>query len=95
LAEEQLSSLPTVEELQHLGPEGARVLVRYLSVTAVRSRYEFWYGIAGMLCGSLTLIAAMALFAFLILHHEQTGAYALLGGTVLAVIGKMIDARLR
>jgi hypothetical protein len=45
-------------------------------------------------CGTASLLACILAFAYLVMNGHSTEAYVVLGTAVLALIGRMIAARL-
>lgn len=57
-------------------------------------RRETFYASLGMACGTLCFLSCVLAFAYLVMHAHSTEAYVVLGTAVLALIGRMIAARL-
>jgi hypothetical protein len=82
--------LPSATDLAKLPVATAEaVLVLIDSV----NRREHSYGILGMVCGTISLLGALASFTYLVMNGHPTSAGIVIGSAVLAVIGKMIGPR--
>jgi hypothetical protein len=86
------SLLPPAGELARLTDDQARSVI--LAVDRANGR-EHSYALTAMICGTLSLLAAIAGFVFLVTHGHTPAAGVLLGTAVLTVIGQIIGSRLR
>lgn len=81
----------TPREFAALSEERAAALIR---LAEGKHRRETLYAILGMACGTLCFLGCIIAFAYLVMHAHSTEAYVVLGTAVLALIGRMIAARL-
>jgi len=83
--------LPSVADLAKLPVATAEAVL--VLVDSINSR-EHSYGVLGMVCGTVSLLGALASFTYLAMNGHPKSATVVLGSTVLTVIGKMIGGRL-
>jgi hypothetical protein len=80
-----------VEEIRSLAPEAQSQAIKL----ANDIHHRRWsYAMTGMLCGTVTVIACVGGFVFLVVGGHDIAAGALLGTSVLTVIAQIIRARL-
>lgn len=82
------SMLPTPTQLQKLSEDKVRLLV---GLADKLSHRKATYAIAGLVCGTTSLLAALAGYIHLVEHNHEKAAGVVLGTTVLAVISRMIQ----
>jgi hypothetical protein len=83
--------LPPVAQLRQLSDEQAKAVLSAVDRANARSHS---YAIAGMVCGTISFLALIASFTFLVMHGHYTAAGGVFGTGVLAIISKMIGTRL-
>ncbi len=84
------SLLPTPSELVGLSDDQVKSIV---SLAAAEGRHTFAYDLAGLLCGTVSFLSALAIFVYLVMHQHEGPAGVVLGTTVLAIVGRMIRRR--
>jgi len=81
----------TPEIFQGLSDKKAAALAQ--AADALHKR-QATYALLGMACGTLTLLACIGAFVYLAIQNHPKEAYVALGTAVLAMIGRIIKARL-
>ncbi len=82
--------LPTNSELQQLTDEKVKALIVLADGESRRSNV---HTITGMHCGTCSFLCCLGVFVYLVVHGHETAAAVVLGATVLATIGRMIQGR--
>jgi predicted lysophospholipase L1 biosynthesis ABC-type transport system permease subunit len=80
-----------VAQLRQLSDEQAKAVLSSVDRANARSHS---YAVAGMICGTISFLALIASFTYLVMNGHYTAAGAVFGTGVLAIIGKMIGTRL-
>ncbi len=84
--------LPPTSQIAKLTEAQTTVVINALDKVNAR---DHSYAVAGLICGTVSFMAALNIFAYLIVRGHATAASSVLGTSVLAIIGYMIRARLR
>jgi hypothetical protein len=84
--------LPSVEELRELSE---RAQVAAINAGDRVSRRKFAYAITSLIGGLICFLAMLGGFVFLVMQGRPESAGLLLGTGLLAIIGRMIGARLK
>ena len=82
--------LPSAADLSTLSDSTA---MRVILAVDLQNARAFSYARSGMICGTVSFMACIASFTFLVMHGHATAAGVVLGTTVLGIVGKMIAAR--
>ena len=82
--------LPRKSDLQALNDEQVKAVVALVDGQGKRS---LTYAILGMICGTLSFLASLAAFVFLVLRGHEQVAGLVLGATIVAIVGRMIQGR--
>jgi hypothetical protein len=85
------SLLPPVSELSQLTPDAVQLVIESFNA---EHRREHSYAILGMLCGTFSFLGCVASFTLLVMNGHPGAAGVILGTGVLAIIGRMLGARL-
>jgi hypothetical protein len=83
--------LPPVAELQLLPPVLAESVIQAVEA---ENRRAHRYASLGMICGTASFLACIAAFCYLVIESHPAAAGVILGTGVLAIVGRMIAARL-
>jgi hypothetical protein len=81
----------SAEEYQSLSDEKAIAIAQ---IADARHRRQAWYASLGMLCGTATLAGCVCAFVYLVRMGHSNEGYYVLGAAVLAMIGRIVFARL-
>jgi len=76
--------------LKELSDEKVKSLVEF---SGGQSRESTMYAAVGMLCGTVSFLACLAAYVYLVKANHEVAAGAVLGTSVLGIIGSMIRAR--
>jgi hypothetical protein len=82
--------LPRLAVLKELSDEKVKSLVE---LSAGQSRESTAYAVIGMLCGTVSFLACLAAYVYLVRGNREVAAGVVLGTSVLGIIGAMIRSR--
>jgi hypothetical protein len=85
------SLLPTIEILREL-PEATALAV--IQAASDEQRRETNYASLAMVCGTLSFLGCIGAFCYLVAIGHQQSSILVLGAGVLAIVVRMITARL-
>lgn len=85
------SLLPTVEALREMSESTALAVIRAASD---EQRRETHYASLAMVCGTLSFLGCIGAFCYLVAIGQQQSSILVLGAGVLAIVARMISARL-
>ncbi len=86
------SLLPRKSDLQSLNDEQVRAVV---ALVDSEGRRGLIYSVLGMVCGTISFLASLAAFVYLVLHGHERVAAVVLGATIVTIVGRMIQGRTR
>jgi hypothetical protein len=86
------SLVPSSRELTELSDEKVQTLV---GLAENQSRRSHVYALCGLVRGTLSFLACLACFVYLVMHSHDEAASVVLGASVLAIITGMVRGRER
>jgi|SRR5271157_2108727 len=89
------SLLPSPEQLQHYYKVDPGLPELIVQAATDEARWEFWYAVASLAGGVITVLSAVGGFVYLVMNNHPQAAGSLLGTGVLGLIQGFIRARLR
>ena len=95
MAKQQVSLVPSPEQLQRYGAVDPELPALVLQVRNRELRREFVYAAMALGIAALALILVLGGFVYLVMQGHPTEAKILLGAGVLGLIASFVRARLR
>jgi len=89
------SLIPSPQQLQAYKQIDERLPLLIIELAERSDRRNYIYSMTALVLGWVSLIFALLLFAYLIMHGQAAAAAAVLGAGVLGIIYAMIRARLQ
>jgi hypothetical protein len=83
--------LPPAADLALLSEQASASVIQAVNE---ENRRAHTYAMLGMICGTVSFLACIASFSYLVINGHPQAAGVILGTGVLAIIGRMIAARL-
>ncbi len=83
--------LPHADELRSLPLPTVELIIKAVDTENQRGHV---YALLGMICGTISFLACIAVFSYLVVHGHPSAAGVILGTGVIAIVGRMIASRL-